>query len=80
MKKESTKLNETTASECEKPVVSGWVAVADELPSIGQWLLAFSEKSGRHLAWYSGYQWEDIADYNISGVTHWMSIPEPPLR
>jgi len=63
-----------------KPVVSGWVAVTDKLPEVGQWLLVYAKESGRHIAWYNGHQWEDRAGYNINGVSHWMSIPEPPFR
>ena len=79
-KLESTKESTGTSSDCGKPVVSGWVAVAETLPSVGQWLLVFAKESGRHIAWYNGYQWEDREDYNITGVSHWMSIPEPPFR
>lgn len=54
-----------------------WVAVSKTKPEIGQWLLVYAP-TGRHIAWYNGYQFEDRADYDIEGVTHWMKIPEPP--
>jgi hypothetical protein len=53
------------------------VAVSENKPEVGQWLLVYAP-SGRHIAWYNGFQFEDRADYNIEGVTHWMQIPEPP--
>jgi len=57
--------------------VMHWVAVSENKPEVGQWLLVYAP-SGRHIAWYNGFQFEDRADYNIEGVTHWMQIPEPP--
>lgn len=54
-----------------------WVAVTEQTPEIGQWLLVYAP-SGRYIAWYNGYQFEDRADCIIEEVTHWMKIPEPP--
>lgn len=57
--------------------VMHWAAVSETKPEIGQWLLVYAP-TGRHIAWYNGFQFDDRADYNIEGVTHWMQIPEPP--
>lgn len=56
-----------------------WVAVSENKPEVGQWLLVCAS-SGRYIAWYNGLQFEDRAGYNIEGVTHWMQIPEPPCK
>lgn len=58
-------------------VVMHWVAFSETKPETGQWLLV-SAPTGRHIAWYNGFQFEDRAGYNIENVTHWMQIPEPP--
>lgn len=73
-----TKLDNTTEPKhnAKLPVMC-WVAVSENKPEVGQWLLVYAS-SGRHIAWYNGFQFEDRADYNIEGVTHWMQIPEPP--
>jgi len=73
-----TKLDNTTEPQHNtKLPVMCWVAVSENKPEEGQWLLVYAS-SGRHIAWYNGFQFEDRADYNIEGVTHWMQIPEPP--
>lgn len=71
------KENINTAS-CQTDVMC-WVALSETKPEIGQWLLVYAP-SGRHIAWYNGYQFEDRANYNIKGVTHWMQFPEPPFH
>ena len=74
----STEVQNTTSSQHDaKLPVMHWVAVSENKPDAGQWLLVYAP-SGRHIAWYNGFQFEDRADYNIKGVTHWMQIPEPP--
>ncbi|PKP01820.1 MAG: hypothetical protein CVU11_14080 [Bacteroidetes bacterium HGW-Bacteroidetes-6] len=55
---------------------NNWILLSDKKPEAGQWLLVYAP-SGRHIAWYNGFQFEDRADYNIEGVTHWMHIPKP---
>lgn len=78
MSKENTKVKNSTSvcNDAKMPVIC-WVAISELKPDVGQWLLVYAP-SGRHIAWYNGYQFEDRADYNIEGVTHWMQIPEPP--
>lgn len=73
-----TKLDNTTEPQhnAKLPVMC-WVAISENKPEAGQWLLVYAS-SGRHIAWYNGFQFEDRAGYNIEGVTHWMQIPEPP--
>lgn len=73
-----TNVNNTTNQQHDSKLpVMCWVAVTENKPKAGQWLLVYAS-SGRHIAWYNGFQFEDRADYNIEGVTHWMQIPEPP--
>ena len=51
-----------------------WVAVLETKPEVGQWLLVYAP-TGRHIAWYDGYSFQDRG---VRNVTHWMQIPEPP--
>lgn len=66
-------------NECEQEygVKLRWIPVEEKLPEVGQWLLVYA-RSGRHIAWFNGFLFEDRAEYNIEGITHWMHIPKPP--
>ena len=58
-----------------------WVSLADEIPKDGIWLLAYSPKSGRHIAWYDDKSKFVSRNRNkLIGITHWMYIPEPPSK
>jgi len=72
----------------------GWVSVSDELPPINVYVLGFCDAgvkvckrgrcgngvkgvSGPHWAWsLSG----NPSRKNVSYITHWMPLPETPVR
>ena len=64
---------------------SDWISVKDRLPeesgdylalqnSVNQYVLHFSS---RHQA-FNCYDFDEIAKYKITDITHWMELPEPP--
>jgi Protein of unknown function (DUF551) len=68
--------------------MSEWISVKDKLPEPGEWVLIKLNKNPHlmpmdvsyHLPqseypWFGNYH---IRNYDMSCVTHWMPLPEPP--
>ena len=63
-----------------------WISVCDELPMLGDQVIAWAEKGGNQvpdLMLQVGFSGKDHWIYgyhnnNMNGVTHWMPLPEPP--
>lgn len=67
--------------------MENWIAVADEMPDEGQFVLAFGEayqgaSNGPMMSvavWADDTWWDCNLDFEISSApTHWMPLPESP--
>lgn len=54
-----------------------WIMIDEVTPASGEWLIAYAP-TGRHIAWHNNGIWTDRNGIDITGVTHWMFIPEKP--
>jgi len=57
-----------------------WVSVGDHLPDDDITVLVCGSLREHGLAYRSGGQWWDASLlYQLSGVSHWMDLPKPPI-
>lgn len=54
-----------------------WISVEDELPKINQSVVAYMSDKGFNEVPYMITKF-DRYGFNISNVTHWQPLPEPP--
>ena len=59
--------------------MSEWINVDDCLPDIGQWVVVYMSEKGFHFVniAVTGF---DKYGFNLSNVTHWQPLPEPPKQ
>ena len=79
--------------ECEKPITAdrvykgnnGWISVKDQMPEFGRWLLTFTWR-GIVIASYfnDGFYALQIntpgIKMEVKDVSHWMPLPNPPIK
>ncbi len=64
--------------------MSEWISVKEKLPKPYQYVLCFCEKGVHHLDRYiiccvtENDEWNDVDYYDVSHISHWMPLPEPP--
>lgn len=59
----------------------GWISVTDEMPKLGQRVMAFCRAGILTFLRYDGDVWFEMSsrnEYLLSFVTHWQYLPEPP--
>ena len=56
-----------------------WISVEDELPEINTHVFVFLSEKGFQEVPYLVTKF-DRYGFNISNVTHWMPLPEPPNK
>ena len=59
----------------------GWISVEDEMPKLGQRVMAFCRAGILTFLRYDGEVWFEMSsrnEYLLSFVTHWRPLPEPP--
>ncbi|MFK3699392.1 DUF551 domain-containing protein [Serratia ureilytica] len=61
-------------------VTSEWIKCEEQLPQQNEEVLVFGESWGTVVAFINHHgNWDDGDFYaDISGITHWMPLPEPP--
>ena len=65
-------------------IANSWTRCADELPDSDTTVLIYSPSPDASepvwLGYHDGTVWRDIDNipFAVSGVTHWMHLPEPP--
>lgn len=61
-------------------VMSEWIKCEEQLPQQNEEVLVFGESWGTVVAFLNHHgNWDDGDFYaDISGITHWMPLPEPP--
>ena len=60
---------------------SGWISVTDELPKLGERVMAFCRAGILTFLRYDGEVWFEMSsrnEYLHSFVTHWQPLPTPP--
>lgn len=60
---------------------NGWISVKDEMPKLGQRVMAFCRAGILTFLRYDGEVWFEMSsrnEYLLSFVTHWQYLPEPP--
>lgn len=58
-----------------------WISIEDRLPKAYEVVLVLTTYNRHHEAHHHGEEvprWEDCLCQPLSGVTHWMPLPEPP--
>jgi len=63
----------------------GWISVEDKLPELGSSVVICSDKSKNvFIAWTSsrnkGVFLDEPFGIRFIRITHWMPLPEPPVR
>lgn len=69
--------NTTVEAEHDK----GWISVTDELPKLGERVMAFCRAGILTFLRYDGEVWFEMSsrnEYLHSFVTHWQPLPTPP--
>ena len=70
-----------TCPTIEAQPVNGWISVTDEMPKLGQRVMAFCRAGILTFLRYDGEVWFEMSsrnEYLLSFVTHWQPLPEPP--
>lgn len=65
----------------EAEPVNGWISVTDEMPKLGQRVMAFCRAGILTFLRYDGEVWFEMSsrnEYLLSFVTHWQPLPKPP--
>lgn len=60
---------------------NGWISVKDEMPKLGQRVMAYCRAGILTFLRYDGEVWFEMSsrnEYLLSFVTHWQYLPEPP--
>lgn len=66
-----------------------WISVEERLPETEGWYLVYTAPDKKHRSvnkaeFFKGFEWNNFEPYwhgaggNLSNVTHWMPLPEPP--
>jgi hypothetical protein len=74
---DALKQNPTVEAEHDK----GWISVTDELPKLGERVMAFCRAGILTFLRYDGEVWFEMSsrnEYLHSFVTHWQPLPTPP--
>jgi hypothetical protein len=64
--------------------MSEWISVEDRLPEIHEEVLVFVKRHARtghlygRISAKGGRPWWAVGNRHLTGVTHWMPLPEPP--
>ena len=61
----------------DAPIVSGWVSVNDRMPEEAVPVLVWESQGFAYVDIYKDGVWV-IGTQNLSKLTHWMHIPDPP--
>ena len=59
----------------------GWISVKDEMPKLGERVMAFCRAGILTFLRYDGKVWFEMSsrnEYLLSFVTHWRPLPKPP--
>jgi hypothetical protein len=63
-----------------------WISDKDSLPATGVYVLTYCEDGVDYLDRYiicciaEDGKWCDVDYYDVSHISHWMPLPEPPKR
>lgn len=69
------------SSNIEAEHDKGWISVTDELPKLGERVMAFCRAGILTFLRYDGEVWFEMSsrnEYLHSFVTHWQPLPTPP--
>ena len=62
--------------------MSEWISIKERLPENARMVLVYVEWKRIFDAWYANGIWYEFSEasqmLDFDGVTHWMSLPEPP--
>ena len=62
----------------EDVFIGCWISVKDRLPEEMQAVLAIFDDESLAIVWMYCQQWHMVGEPYLTGITHWMPLPEPP--